>query len=403
MSKNSETCINMNLAGREIILVGTAHISRESINEVRDIILQNSPGMVCVELDSARYSSMTQKDSWTKLDIIKVIREGKGFLLIANLVLSSFQYRLGDELGIKPGEEMRAAIDTAVSLQIPYSFCDREVQQTLSRAWSKCGFWSKCKLLAGLFSSAFSTEKLSEAEIENLKNQSELDGMMKELAAYLPAIKETLIDERDRYLAARIWQNAAGSKNGKTVAVVGAGHLDGLKTHIERIAEGSEDSDVSSLETIPPPGAGSKISGLIIPALIVVIIAAGFFHNGAEVSFEMLKRWVLWNGSLAALGSLLAFAHPLAIIVSFIGAPIATLNPFIGVGLFSGIVQAMLYRPRISDAESLAESLTSLKGIYKNRITHVLLVFFLSSIGGAIGNFVSIPSLAGILFNGGRP
>jgi pheromone shutdown-related protein TraB len=397
MGENSGTRIDLRLSGgRQIILIGTAHISRESVDEARSVILGERPDMVCVELDSGRYESMTRKDTWAKLDIVKVIREGKGFLLIANLILSSFQYRLGDELGVSPGDEMRAAVETAGELGVPYSLCDREVQLTLRRAWSKCGFWSKCKLLAGLLSSAFTTEKLSEAEIENLKQQSELDGMMKELAGYLPAVKETLIDERDRYLAAKIWLAAAPGS--KTAAVVGAGHLDGIRAHIESIADGKADADVSGLETTPPPGLGGRIAGWAIPVVIVALIAAGFFRAGADVSLEMLSRWVLWNGSLAAAGSLLALAHPLAILVSFIGAPIATLNPFIGVGVFSGITQAMLRRPRIADAESLTESFTSLKGLYKNRITHALLVFFLSSIGGMIGNFVSIPRLAGSLF-----
>ncbi|MDR2803742.1 MAG: TraB/GumN family protein [Treponema sp.] len=397
-SENTETRITLRFDGREIILIGTAHISRESIDETRNVILSEMPGMVCIELDSGRFTSMTQKDSWAKLDIVNVIREGKGFLLIANLVLSSFQYRLGYELGVKPGEEMRAAVDTAVELNIPYSFCDREVQQTLRRAWSKCGFWSKCKLLAGLLSSAFNTEKPSEAEIENLKKQSELDGMMKELSAFLPEVKETLIDERDRYLTAKIWENSAQSVNGKTIAVVGAGHLEGVKAHIECIAAGTENIDTASLEASIPSGPFGKIISWIIPAAIVALIAAGFFRAGAELSFEMLIRWVLWNGSLAAAGALIALAHPLAILVSFIGAPIGTLSPFIGVGLFSGATQALLRRPRISDAENLTESITSIKGLYNNRITHALLVFLLSSVGGVIGNFISIPRLAGILF-----
>ncbi|MDR3356600.1 MAG: TraB/GumN family protein [Spirochaetaceae bacterium] len=398
-SGTSDTRIDLRLGGREIILVGTAHISRESIEEVREIILRERPDMVCVELDKGRFDSMTQQDSWAKLDIIKVIREGKGFLLIANLVLSGFQYRLGDDLGVKPGEEMRAAVDAAVEIGAPYSFCDREVHRTLRRAWSKCGLWNKCKLLAGLLSSAFSTEKLSEAEIENLKKQSELDGMMKELADYLPPVKETLIDERDRYLAARIWQNAAQDGGGKTVAVVGAGHLEGIRARIERIASGTEGYDVSELETVRKPGPGGKAASWIIPAVIVAIIAAGFFRAGAELSLDMLLRWMLWNGSLAAAGSLIALAHPLAILASFVGAPIATLSPVIGVGLFSGVAQAVMHRPRIEDAETLVESLCSVKGVYRNRITRVLLVFFLSSIGGMVGNFVSIPRLAGILMN----
>ncbi|MDR1362681.1 MAG: TraB/GumN family protein [Spirochaetaceae bacterium] len=397
--ENGETRIDLRLAGRDIILVGTAHISRESIDETRAIIQREQPGMVCVELDSGRFASMTQKDNWAKLDIVNVIRGGKGFLLIANLVLSSFQHRLGNELGVKPGEEMHAAVDTAKELGIPYSFCDREVQLTLRRAWAKCGFWSKCKLIAGLLNSAFTTEKLSEAEIENLKKQSELDGMMQDLADYLPEVKATLIDERDRYLAAKIWENSAKSENNKTVAVAGAGHLEGLKKHIELIANGTEGADVSDLETSLPPGISGKILSWALPVLIVAIIAAGFFRAGADLSIEMLVNWLLWNGSLAAAGALIAFAHPLAILVSFIGAPVGTLSPFIGVGLFSGVTQALLRRPRVEDAETLTESITSIKGVYKNRITHVLLVFFLSSLGGMIGNIISIPSLAGILFH----
>ncbi|MDR0409347.1 MAG: TraB/GumN family protein [Spirochaetaceae bacterium] len=398
MTENNETRVDLSFDGREIILVGTAHISRESINETRAVIQREQPGMVCVELDSGRFASMTRKDTWEKLDIINVIREGKGFLLIANLVLSSFQHRLGNELGVVPGEEMRAAVDAAKELDIPYSFCDREVQQTLRRAWVSCGFWSKCKLLAGLLNSAFTTEKLSEAEIENLKKQSELDGMMQDLADYLPEVKTALIDERDRYLAAKIWENSARSKNGKTVAVVGAGHLEGLKQHVKSIAAGTEDADVSCLEKTPAPGIGGKLVGWLVPLLIVAFIVAGFFRAGADLSLEMLLRWVLWNGSLAAAGALVALAHPLAILASFIGAPIGTLSPFIGVGLFSGAAQALLRRPRVEDAETLTESITSIKGIYKNRITHVLLVFFLSSLGGMIGNVISIPRLAGILF-----
>jgi pheromone shutdown-related protein TraB len=336
---------------------------------------------------------MTEKDSWEKLNVAKVFREGKGFLLMANLVLSGFQRRMGQELGVKPGDEMKAAIDTAEELGIPYIFCDREVQLTLRRAWAHCGFWSKSKLLASLVSSAFTTEKMSEAEIEGLKNRSELDGMMAELADYLPGVKETLIDERDRYLAAKIWAGGAA----KQVAVVGAGHLMGIKAHLERIAGGGESADVAELDSIPAPSILAKAAGWIIPLIIVAIIVLGFFRAGAGVSLAMLIRWVLWNGSLAALGTLLALGHPLSILVSFVGAPIATINPFIGVGLFSGITEATMRKPRVSDAETISEDVSSLKGIYRNRITRALLVFLLSSLGGMAGNFISIPSLAGLL------
>jgi pheromone shutdown protein TraB len=414
--------VTLNLKGREITLIGTAHVSRESINEVSRVIRETRPGVVCVELDQGRYNSISQKENWERLDVAKVFREGKGFLLIANLVLSGFQRRLGNELGVKPGEEMQTAVETANELGIPYALCDREVQITLRRAWARCGFLSKCKLLASLFSSAFTTEKLSEAEIENLKNHSELDGMMSELAGYLPGVKETLIDERDRYLAAKIWtagepppgsggappavdgvpsaDGMAGSPGDgvlRKTAVVGAGHLPGLRVHLEKIAAGEEAAETADLDLIPPAGFLSRAAGWIIPVLLVALIALGFFRSGAGVSFVMLRNWLLWNGSLAALGALLALGHPLSILVSFLGAPVATLNPFIGVGLFSGITEAWLRKPRVSDTETISEDVTSLRGIYRNRITKALLVFFLSTLGGAIGNFISIPSLAGLL------
>jgi pheromone shutdown-related protein TraB len=394
----------MNVSGRDIILIGTAHISRESIAEVDRIIREEKPGVVCVELDGARYASISEKDNWEKLNVTRVFREGKGFLLIANLVLSGFQRRLGNELGVKPGEEMKTAVTTAKELGIPFVFCDREVQITLRRAWARCGFWNKSKLLASLLSGAFTTEKLGEAEIENLKKGSELDGMMSELADYLPPVKETLIDERDRYLAAKIWTSvrdmggntAAGGA--AAAAVVGAGHLAGIRIHLEKMAAGEENADVSELDLIPPKSFLSKAAGWIIPVLIVALVALGFLRSGLDMSITLLLRWVLWNGSLAALGSLIALAHPLAILASFIGAPVATLNPFIGVGLFSGLTQAYMRKPRVEDAQNVNEDITGLKGIYLNRILRALLVFFLSSLGGAAGNIISIPGLAGQLF-----
>ena len=401
----SDNILTITLGGKEIKLIGTAHVSRESIDEVKRIICDEKPDMVCVELDHGRYNSIVKNDQWEKLDLTKVFKEGKGFLLIANLVLASFQRRLGNELGVKPGEEMKTAIETAKDLGISYSLCDREVQTTLRRAWGRSGLWSKSKLLASLLASAFTTEKLSSQEIETLKQQNELDGMMGELAQYLPSVKETLIDERDRYLASKIWVSMPGDTvtetapqtNKKIVAVIGAGHMQGIKTYLEKLESGSETADVSELDKIPAPGFFSKAAGFIVPAAIIALIAVGFFIKGTDKGFEAIFTWVLWNGSLAALGSLIALAHPLAILVSFFGAPIATLNPLIGVGLFSGLVQVAFRKPRVSDVQDLSGDAASLKGIYRNRITKALLVFFLSSLGGAIGNFISFPAIAGLL------
>jgi pheromone shutdown-related protein TraB len=390
----------------ELILIGTAHVSRESINEVRQMILEEKPDLVCVELDEGRYASITQKERWEKLNMVKVFREGKGFLLMVNLVLSSFQRRMGSELGVKPGEEMKTALDTAKELGIPYALCDREVQITLRRVWAGCGLWQKCKLLASLIASAFTTEKLSAEEIENLKKRNELDSMMNELADYLPEVKETLIDERDHYLAAKIWSSAnaqisaqPAAQQGKTLrvlAVVGAGHMQGIKTHLEEICD-EKSADVSSLDIIPPRKGLSKGLPFLIPLIIAGLITAGFIRGGAYMGVSFSLQYILWNGSLAALGAALALAHPLAILVAFLGAPITTMIPFIGVGIFSGIIQATFMKPTVKDAQSIIDDVSSLKGFYRNRMTRALLVFFLTNLGSSAGTIISVSALAGRL------
>ncbi|MCL2380537.1 MAG: TraB/GumN family protein [Treponema sp.] len=393
----SDTRMVIPLKRAELVLIGTAHVSRESINEVREIIREEKPALVCVELDESRYASITQQDSWEKLNVINVLKEGKGFLLMANLVLSGFQRRMGAELGVKPGEEMKTALDTAKELGIPYALCDREVQTTLRRAWANCGLWQKCKLLASLFASAFTTEKLSAEEIENLKKRGELDGMMSELATYLPEIKQTLIDERDEYLAAKIWASAPKDSPSRIIAVVGAGHMQGIKMHLEKIAGGEKSDDVSDLDRIQARRTLSKALPFLVPLVIVTLIALGFVRGGADMSLSLLTQYILWNGSLAALGAALALAHPLAILVAFAGAPITTMIPFVGVGIFSGIIQATFRKPKVSDAQTIIDDVGSLKGFYRNRMTRVLLVFFLTNLGSSAGTFISASVMAGRL------
>ena len=409
MSGMDSNNIRLSLGGRDIRLIGTAHISRESIEEVTGAIRDEKPAMVCVELDEGRYASINRQDMWEKLNVSKVLREGKGFLLIANIVLASFQRRLGNEIGVKPGEEMIAAINVAKEMGIEFSLCDREVQATLRRAWASCGLWSKCKLLAALFSSAFVGEKLSADEIENLKKSNELDNMMKELAGYLPAVKETLIDERDRYLATKIWA-AAGKTNttlqtgeGGTIAVVGAGHLQGIRIWLEKFAaeesSGGKADDhaeiLAKLEAIPPKTLPAKCAKWIIPLLIVALLAVGFIRADAGHAVDMLLQWVLWNSGFAALGGILALGHPIAVLVAALTAPFTVFfGPFLSAGILAGLVQAMIRKPRVSDAESISTDIASLKGIYRNRITRVLLVFFLANLGSALGTWLAAGSIA---------
>ena len=390
----SQTEKRLTLQGREFILLGTAHISQESIVQVTTSIRAEQPDCVAIELDEQRYASMKNPEAWKNLDIVKVLKNGQGFVLMANLILSSLQKRMGADVGVKPGEEMKAAIAVAEELNIPAVMVDRPIQMTLKRAWAKNSLWGKCKLLAVLLSSAFEKSEISAEEIEKLKNESEMDSMMNEIAEYLPAVKAVLIDERDRYLASHIWEaqvNGAPAK--KTVAVLGAGHLPGVVRYLEALAAGTASSDTSDISQLPPAGIGTKILGLVFPILIVGLIVAGFFTGGAKASLDMLVQWILWNGSLAALGTLLAGGHIITVVAGFVGAPLATLNPVVAVGLFTGLVQAWINKPKVEDMERLSDDATSFKGFYKNRILRVLLVFFFSSLGGVIGNFIAVPSL----------
>lgn len=380
---NTQKVLTLN--GRTITLIGTAHISQDSINEVTEAIKTQKPDCVAIELDQKRCDSIKNPDSWRQLDIIKVLKRGEGFLLLANLVLASFQKRMGQNVGVRPGDEMVAAMKVAEELNIPTTMVDRPIQTTLRRAWAKNSLWGKCKLLSAMISSAFTSEKISSEEIEELKNNSEMDSMMKELSDYMPTVKEVLIDERDKYLASHIWESEGSS----IIAVLGAGHLPGVQAYLEKIAAGQESTDTTEIANIPSKTLGAKIKGWIIPAIIVILIGMGFYFGGRNKGTELVLSWVLWNGALSAIGSIIAAAHPLTILVSFIGAPITSLCPFVGVGFLTGITQAFICKPKVKDIEDLSTDAGSLKGFYKNRVLKVLLVFILSSLGSSIGTFVS--------------
>ena len=391
----SQTQIQLELNGRKITLVGTAHVSKESVEEVKETIKTLQPDCVAVELDEKRADSIQNADRYSQLDLVKVFKRKEGFLLLANLILSSFQKRMGMNAGVKPGDEMLAAMDTARESETPFVLVDRPIQITLKRAWAKNSFWGKCKLLATLISSAFSKEEPDPSEIEKLKERNEMDSMMNELAEYMPVIKEVLIDERDRYLASKIW-DAQGSN---IVAVLGAGHLPGVQAWLEKLSSKAASSDVSEISIVPKGGNFIKILGWLIPACIVGLIAAGFIYGGVHAGAQMLSTWFLYNAIPAAILTAVACGHPLAILVGFIGAPFTSLCPFIGIGFCTAIVQAIVCKPKVSDMESLQDDVTSLRGFYKNRILRALLVFILSSIGSTIGTFAAGADIIGILSN----
>lgn len=388
----SQTQKVLELNNRKITLIGTAHVSAESISEVENVISDIKPDCVAIELDEKRYESITNPDKYRELDIIKVLKRKEGFLLLANIVMASFQKRMGKNTGVKPGEEMVAAINKAKELNIPTALVDRPIQITFRRAWKKTSAYGKTQLLSALLASGFSKDEISSEEIENLKQASEMDSMMKELSEVMPAVKQVLIDERDQYLASHIWK----AEGNNIVAVLGAGHLPGVEAHLKKIAENQASTDTSEIASIPESGIFSKIMMWLIPALIVAVIAFGFYIGGKDAGSKMALNWILWNGILAGLGALIAGGNPLTILVSFAGAPITSLCPFIGVGIVAGIVQAAICKPQVKDLETLSDDAGSIKGFYKNKILRVLLVFLLSSVGSSIGTFAAG---AGIVIN----
>lgn len=379
----------LTLGEREFILLGTAHVSRDSVDEVAEAIREIEPDRVCVEIDAARHQSLVEKRNWESLNIYRVIREKKGFLLLGNLVLSSFQKRMGADLGVTPGEEMLAALQEAEELGIPASFVDRQIHTTLRRAWSRAGFWGKNKMLAALLGSVFSREKLPAEEIEALKEQGALEGMMNELAAYLPAAKEVLIDERDQYIAA----NSYRAEGSRILVVVGAGHVPGIARWLTSIHEGTEQPDLERIDNVPPPSVFRKAIPWVIPVLVAGLIGWGFVRSGWDGGLQMLLRWFIVNGVLSGIGAIVALAHPVNIIVSILAAPFTSMNPTIGVGFVSGLLEAVLRKPRVVDFERLQDDIATFRGFYRNRITRILLVFFFTTLGSAAGTFIALPFL----------
>ena len=372
---------------KQILLIGTAHISQSSVDEVNSIINQEKPDTVCIELCSSRHQTMLDKNQWKKMDIFKVVREGKSFLLFANLIMTAFQKRLGSQLGVKPGAEMLEAAKAAERVNAALVLADRDVKITLQRTWRGMPFWERMKVLGQLLASLFVREEISKEEIEKLKESDALSEAMQMLAEQSPEMKHILIDERDQFMAEKIRQ----AQGKRIVAVVGAGHVKGLIAELER------EHNLAELEAVPPPGKVGTWLKWGIPALIVGLIGYGFFTVETDVSIEMIQRWFLINGTLSALGTAIAFGHPITIATSFVAAPFTSLNPAVAAGWVAGLVEALLRKPQVRDFENLADDITHLRGFWQNNITRILLVVMFANLGSAIGTFAGGFAIASLL------
>ncbi len=373
-----ERVSHVKVDGKDVYLVGTAHLSQESVQDVRTTVEQVRPQTICVELCKSRHQAITEADAWSKMDIFKVIRQRKAMFLLAQLIMSSFYRRLGEKLGIQPGAEMIEGIRLAEETKAELVLADRDIEITLKRVWGYLGFWSKLKLAMQLTVGIFVQDEIDADTIEVLKQKDQLEGIMAEFAGKFPEIKKRLIDERDTCLAQKI-RNAPGQT---VVAVVGAGHVNGIMSQIQ------QDHDLTELMELPPKSIWPKIAGWGVPLLIVAMLAYSF-REGAESGFKNIYIWILVTGSLSAAGAALALAHPLTIISAFLAAPITTLHPLLAAGWIAGLVQAFIKKPRVGDLEDLPNAIATLKGFWTNPVIRILLVVALANIGSAIGMYVA--------------
>ncbi|MBW2272352.1 MAG: TraB/GumN family protein [Deltaproteobacteria bacterium] len=386
----SEDVHILEVEGREFILVGTAHISRESVDLVREVIEKERPDCVCLELDTQRYEALSHKKRWEALDLREVIRKKQLAALLMNLMLASYQKRLGGKLGVIPGSELLEAATAANELGIPISLCDRDIRVTLRRAWGALSIWKKSMLVSTFVASAFEDPELSEEELNRIKQKDVLSELMAELGEAMPALKTALIDERDGYLAQKI-RDSSGER---LVAVVGAGHVQGM---IEAISANRE-IDLEEINTVPPVSQVWKWLGWGIPALILGSLATIGYTQGPEAAGDNAAFWFLANAVPCALGGLLAFAHPATVVAGFFAAPFTSLTPVVGAGYVTAFVQTWVRPPLVQEFQSVGDDMGSLRGWWHSRLLRIFLAFIFTTIGSLVGTWVGGSVIVANLF-----
>ncbi|WP_404450620.1 TraB/GumN family protein [Virgibacillus necropolis] len=377
MSEENQNITRIHIDDKEFILIGTAHVSKHSAEQVKEVIELEKPDAVCIELDEQRYQSIMDGNKWRDMDIFKVIKEKKATLLLMNLAISSFQKRMAKQLGINAGQEMIQGIESAKEIDADLVLADRNIQTTFSRVWRGVGLKGKFILLMQVVGSIFTKETISEEDLEKMKSQDMLDSMLDDMTTHFPKLKRPLIDERDQYLSQKI-KEAPGNK---IVAVLGAAHVPGIKEEIKR------EHDLERLSEVPPKSKIPKIIAWFIPIFLLSIIAYTFYSN-PEAALQQTLSWVLWNGSLSAIGVIIAMGHPLAILTAFVAAPITSLDPITAAGWFAGFAQAYFVRPNVGDFENLSEDVFTVKGFWRNKVSRILLVVVLANIGSSLGTFI---------------
>jgi pheromone shutdown-related protein TraB len=388
MRDTEEPQTDVRLGDSRLTLLGTAHISRASEEKVREMLRNGDYDAVAVELCPSRYDALIDPDSLSHMDLFAVIRQGRVYMVMASLALAAYQRRLAEQFGIEPGAEQRAAIALARERHLPVLLVDREIGVTLKRVAGNIPWWKRFELFAGLLATLLSHEEVAEEEIERLKEGDVLETTFAELAEDRRDLYVPLIEERDRYMAARLREEISSAGHANVLAVLGAGHLKGVARYLQQVSERDPKLEIAELDRLPHPRRWPKV----LPWAVVVLIASGFaygFAQSPELGWQVVLDWVLINGSLSAIGAALAAAHPLTLVTAFLAAPLTSLNPTIGAGMVTGAMELYLRKPRVGDFGQLRQDTAKLRGWWRNRISRTLLVFLLSTLGSAIGTYVA--------------
>ena len=371
-----------------ITLLGTAHVSKASADKVQELIATGKYDAVAVELCPSRHRVIVNPDAMAQMDLFQVIKNGQASMVAASLALGAFQQRMAEQFNIEPGAEMRVAIKDAQAAKLPVLLIDREIGTTLKRIYRNVPWWKRFTLFAGLIESVISKEKFSAEEIEKLKEGDVLESSFAQFAENEKDLFRPLISERDEYMSARLIKECSENNYQHILAVIGAGHLNGMVQQLETQSITNPEERIAQLDTIPASSQWLKF----IPWIIVTLILSGFvigFTRSPEIGTAMVVDWIVINGGLSALGAAIAFAHPLSILTAFLAAPLTSLNPTIGAGMVVAAVEAYLRKPKVSDFNRLRTDTTTLKGWWNNQVTRILLIFILSTLGSAIGTYVA--------------
>lgn len=385
-ASNQDIIKTIQIGDATITLVGTAHVSRKSVELVEELVRTGQFDRIAIELCPPRFQNLVQKSMWKNLDIYQILRQGKGNLLLVNLALSAYQKRLADKIGVEPGQEMIKAIELSAEYNLPLEVIDRDITTTLQRMYNSVSFWQKLKLFSSLIASIFIGEEITEQQIEDLKEGDMLHSLVEEFGEVLPSVKKVLIDERDLFMVGKLiemTQVPDGPKN--ILAMVGAGHLIGM---VPAFDNPPDQETLAELDVKPPPSKKGYYFGWGIGLFILSMFGVGYMRS-PELGTELVLQWIVINGGLSALGAALAFAHPLSILAAFLAAPLTSLNPTIGAGMVVGIVESYIRKPKVADFESMREDIAHFSKWWKNGVIRVFLIFFFANIGSMVGTFLA--------------